>query len=217
MREECAIIVGQFLSVISAHGVAMALAEIPRHQYTFRQYLDFEQDSNTRHEFFAGEIYAMAGGTPEHAALAAEIIATVRPQLGDGPCRVYTSDLRIRVSATGLTTYPDVTVICGTPARDPESPTTIVNPTVIFEVLSESTETYDRQQKRGHYEQIPSLAAYVLVSHREQLVEVWTRTPNDSWRRTEARTGGQVALAAIACSLDVTGLYTGALGEKVPR
>src|SRR3954454_3124163 len=147
----------------------------PRHRYTFEEYLELEQVSQVRHEFYAGEIYAMAGGTPEHAALAAAVTVMLGRQLAGGPCRVYSSDLRIRVLATGLATYPDVTVVCDKLETDPESSHTATNPTVIFEVLSPTTEKYDREDKYAHYRRIPSLQAYVLVSQDERRIEVFTR------------------------------------------
>jgi Uma2 family endonuclease len=92
----------------------------PLHRYTYQDYVWLEEESSTRHEFLAGEIVAMAGGTPEHAVMAAEIIGQLREQLRQGPCRVFTSDLGVRVMATGLATYPDASVVCGPTERDPD-------------------------------------------------------------------------------------------------
>jgi Uma2 family endonuclease len=134
----------------------------PRHRYSFKEYLELEEVARVRHEFYRGEIYAMAGGTPEHAAMAAAITAILGRQLDPKSCRAYSSDLRVRVLATGLATYPDVTVICGASQRDPESATHVTNPKLVVEVLSHSTADYDRDEKLEHYRQIPSLD--VLVS-----------------------------------------------------
>jgi Uma2 family endonuclease len=117
------------------------------HRYTFRDYLDLEETSSVRHEFLEGEIYGMAGGTPEHAALTMSAGAALLAAARGGPCRVHSSDLRVRVLATGLVTYPDVTVVCGPYETDPDSPTTITNPRVVVEVTSDSTEEYDRGEK----------------------------------------------------------------------
>jgi len=125
------------------------------HRYTYADYLALEAASNVKHEFLAGEIYGMAGGTPEHAALGVAVSSALLAQLRGGPCRVYSSDLRVRVLATGLATYPDVTVVWGEAERDPESPTTIVNPRLVVEVLSDSTTDYDRGEKLQHYRQVP--------------------------------------------------------------
>jgi Uma2 family endonuclease len=181
------------------------------HRYTFQEYLALEEESPVRHEFLGGEIYAMAGVTPEHAALAAEVARQLGNAVQGSPCRVYSSDLRVRVRSTGLTTYPDVTVICGKLERDPESPTTVTNPVLLVEVTSDSTEAYDRSEKLEHYQTIPSLQTRVLVSHRERLVEAWERR-GGAWVRYEARRGANLELAAIAASLEVDTLYR-VLGE----
>ena len=181
----------------------------PRHSHTFADYLETEEVSGIRHEFYAGEIYAMAGGTPEHAAMAAAITASLARQLEGTGCRVYSSDLRVRVLATGLATYPDVTVICGPSVRDPESATHVTNPKLVVEVLSPGTGDYDRGEKLEHYKQIPSLSAVVLVDHRAELVELWTRT-GEAWSLTRFGAGEQVPLPAIQCTLAVDTVYRAA-------
>jgi Uma2 family endonuclease len=178
-----------------------------RPRYTYSEYLALEQASNVKHEFHQGEIYAMAGGTPEHAALAGNVIALLSVQLRDKPCRVYTSDLRVRVLATGLATYPDVTVVCGTREIDPEDANTVINPIVLVEVLSPRTADYDRIEKRENYKQIPSLRDVVLVDHQERLVEVWTRDEEGRWTRTEARAGKSAAVRSIGVDLSVDEVY----------
>lgn len=176
------------------------------HRHSFQDYLALEEASNVKHEYLTGEIYGMAGGTPEHAALAVAVSSAFHAKLRGGRCRVFSSDLRIRVLATGLATYPDVSVVCGTPERDPESATTVVNPTVVVEVLSDGTEDYDRNEKIGHYRQIPSLAAIVFVSHRERRIEVWSRS-GDAWVETVAGPGEEVAVPVIECLLPVDAVY----------
>lgn len=181
----------------------------PHHRYTWQEYVALERASNLRHEFFEGEIFAMAGGTPEHAALAAVVIGELIRQLEGKPCRPYTSDLRIRVPATGLCTYPDVSVICGKPETDPDDANSVVNPTVLVEVLSDSTEAYDHGEKFDSFRKLPSLEEYVLVSHREVLVEVFRRTPSGPWSRLEARTHASAKLESIGCELAVDRVYAG--------
>ncbi len=178
------------------------------HRYTWAEYLAFERGSNAKNEFFDGEIYAMAGGTPQHAQLSARLIGQLTPQLKGKGCEAFTSDLRVRVAATGLASYPDVTVICGKLEHDPQDPNTVLNPTVLIEVLSNSTEEYDRGQKYEQYKHMPSLREYVLVSHREQLVEVFRRV-DQRWERFEARVGASAELQAIGCRLTVDELYQG--------
>jgi Uma2 family endonuclease len=178
----------------------------PLHHFTYRQYLDFEEGSAVRHEFLDGEVYGMAGGTPEHAALAANVSALLIGQLRDQPCTVMSSDLRVRVLATGLATYPDVTVVCGPLERDPESRVTVVNPTLIVEVLSEGTEDYDRGEKLLHYRQVPSLEC-VLVSHRARHIESWRREADGRWTRHEAHAGEALRIVEPACELLVDEVY----------
>jgi Uma2 family endonuclease len=183
----------------------------PLHRYTYQDYVSLEAESSTRHEFLAGEIVAMAGGTPEHAAMAAEVIGQLREQIRGGSCRVFTSDLGVRVKATGLATYPDASVVCGPTERDPDKKTNVTNPRVIVEVTSDSTEDYDYGEKLTHYKQIPSLEAVVIVSHREARVDVWSR-PTDSplWSRTSATAGASVAVPPLGCLLDVDAIWRAA-------
>lgn len=178
----------------------------PRRHFTFRDYLALEEASNVKHEYFAGEIYAMAGGTPEHAALAVAVSAALFDQLAGSDCRVFSSDLRVRVVATGLATYPDVTVVCGDLEHDPENPATITNPTLVVEVLSPSTETYDRGEKLEHYRQIPSLRECVRVAHDRRRIEALRRDAGGSWSRSIAEAGA-MDLTSIGCRLEVELLY----------
>ena len=183
----------------------------PLHRYTYQDYVSLEEESSTRHEFLAGEIVAMAGGTPEHAAMAAEVIGQLREQIRGGSCRVFTSDLGVRVKATGLATYPDASVVCGPTERDPDKKTNVTNPRVIVEVTSDSTEDYDHGEKLTHYKQIPSLEAIVIVSHREARVDVWSRPPDSPlWSRTSAATGGSAPVPALRCLLDVDAIWRAA-------
>jgi Uma2 family endonuclease len=183
----------------------------PRHSYTLRDYLDVEEMSVVRHELIDGEIVAMAGGTPEHAALASAIPALLGVQLRGQPCRTYSADLRLRVQATGLATYADASVVCDPVARDPSSPSHVTNPKVIFEVLSSSTENYDRGEKRDHYQQIDTLREYVLLSQDQRTIELWRRaTASAEWSHSTHGPGDIVDLTSIACRLDVNELYDAA-------
>jgi Uma2 family endonuclease len=178
-----------------------------RMHYTLSEYLAFEASSNVKHEYLDGQIYAMAGGTPTHAALAAGIVGQLYAQLRGTPCRPHSSDLRVRVTATGLLTYPDVTVVCGARELDREDAMAITNPAVIVEVLSRSTEEYDRGDKFTHYKQIASLRGYVLVSQGERSVEIWTRGAHDTWTVRTAADGETAELTSIAAQLNVRELY----------
>lgn len=183
------------------------IAPAPRRHFTFRDYLDLEEASNVKHEYWAGEIYAMAGGTPEHAALSVAVSSALFDQLAGGDCRVFSSDLRVRVRPTGLATYPDVTVVCGALETDPENASTVTNPTVIVEVLSPSTESYDRGEKLEHYRQIESLRECVLVAHDRRRIEVWRRSGDGAeWSQVVVEEGA-VELASIGCRLQLEDLY----------
>ena len=184
----------------------------PAHRvhYTYAEYLGLEAASNVKHEYLDGQIYGMAGGTPEHAALAATVVGMLFPQLLSGGCRAHNSDLRVRVLATGLATYPDVAVVCGPRQRDPEDENAVTNPTLLVEVSSKSTEDYDRGDKFEHYKRIPSLRQYVLVSHRERSVEVWSRGEGDAWSVAVAQDGDEADLQAIGSRLDIRALYDAA-------
>jgi len=182
-----------------------------RHRYSFQDYLDVEELGAVRHEFLDGEIYAMAGGTPEHAALAAAILTTLGSQLRGRGCRPYSSDLRLRVPATGLATYPDAAVICGEPIRDPDSSTHVINPTIVVEVLSPSTEDYDRGEKRQHYEQLVSLREYVLIAQDRRSVEVYARGERETtWTRREYGARERIVLASLGLEIEVDALYADA-------
>lgn len=183
-----------------------------RIEYAYADYLALERTSNVRHEFLGGQIYAMAGGTPEHAALAATIIGLLFPQLRNGPCRIHDADLRVRVRESGLTTYPDVTVVCGARELDSEDPHAITNPRLVVEVLSPSTEMYDRGDKLEHYKQLESLRQIVLVASRGRAIEVWSRDAELGWSRTAVGPGEIAQLTSIEATLDVDEVYDAAAG-----
>lgn len=185
------------------------MTNVRRHAlYTLDEYLQLEEYANVKHEFLDGQIYAMAGGTPEHGAMAVRVGASLLAQLGGRPCNVYSSDVRIRVQATGLDTYPDLSVVCGTEQRDARDKNALINPIVLVEVLSPSTEEYDRGDKLDHYKQIPSLREVVLLSHDRPQLEIWRRAgESEPWAREIFATGESAELAAIACTLSVDELY----------
>jgi Uma2 family endonuclease len=183
-----------------------------RVHYTYEQYALLERDSPIRHEYLDGEIYALAGGTPEHAALAAAVIGLLRGQLPAG-CRAFTSDLRVRIPASGLSTYPDAAVVCGRTERAAEDPLAVVNPVLLVEVTSDSTEDYDRGEKLRHYQQIPALREVMIVFHRRPRVTVHRRDPDGSWRVTEAASGETVELASVAAGIAVDDVYRDGLDD----
>lgn len=153
--------------------------------YTYNEYLAALALSEIKLEFLDGEIFAMAGGTPEHGMMAARVIQLLGAKL-PSTCRVLTSDVKIRVMATGLSTFPDVSVVCGALERAPDDQNAIVNPMLLVEVLSESTEDYDRGEKLRHYQQLPSLQVVLLIAHAERRVTVVQRTAT-GWSETDHR------------------------------
>ncbi|HEX3759017.1 MAG TPA: Uma2 family endonuclease [Kofleriaceae bacterium] len=176
------------------------------HRYTYAEYLALERSSNTRHEFCDGEIFAMAGGSREHAAICVNISSLLRDQLRGRGCMAHSSDLRIRVLETGLATYPDVSVVCKPVELDPDDRNTVTNPVLVVEVLIPSTADYDRAEKLRHYQRIPSLREVILVAHDERLLEVWQRGDGGAWSRRELR-HGVLELTSVPCALAIDEVY----------
>lgn len=174
---------------------------------SFADYLALERDSEIRHEFHAGDILAMSGGTARHSALAVRIIVALGNTAASG-YTVFTCNMRVRVAATGRATYPDVSMVCGPIEYDPEDAarTTITNPALLVEVLSVTTEKGDRGNKWMHYQRIPSLQEYVLVS-QEPRIETFRRTLSGSWEYFETREG--IVSLATGATLDLSVLYAG--------
>jgi Uma2 family endonuclease len=180
------------------------------HRYTYADYVALELDSPTKHEFLEGEIYAMAGGSEEHSALAAEVLRALGNAIGSRSCRVHTSDLRIYVEAAGLATFPDGSVICGPlEAHRPGPNTTALNPIVLLEVTSDSSEDYDTGAKLEFYRTIPSLREYIIVSHRERRIAVHRRGEDGEWGTHVAVADGRLQLESLDCALVVAEIYRG--------
>lgn len=190
----------------------------PKPWIDYATYLTLERDADQKHEWFDGEIFAMAGGTIEHAQLSTAVGAELRGLATSCGCRVFSSDLKIRVLATGLATYPDAAVVCGAIERDPDDHNVATNPSILVEVLSDSTEGYDRGQKFANYRAIPSLRDYVVVSQYEPRIEVHSRDVSGLWVLREARSGGGVPLSALGgATLDVDRVYQGVELTATPR
>ncbi len=178
-----------------------------RPHYSLKEYLLIEDMSGVRHEYLDGDILAMAGGTPEHARICANLIALLSSRLEGRPCAVFTSDVRIRVQATGLDTYPDVSVICGRAETDVEDKDALINPVVLVEVTSPSTGAYDRGAKLDHYKRIPSLREVILIGHAERRAEVWRRGQDAVWMLETTGPAGTVRLTALECELPLELIY----------
>jgi Uma2 family endonuclease len=153
---------------------------------TPEQYLEAERAAEYRSEYYCGHIYAMSGGSYQHFQIIGNISGELHAALKKRPCSVGSSDLRLRVSADGLYTYPDVVVICGDPRFADDQKDTLLNPALIVEVLSPSTEAYDRGFKSAQYRTLESLDEYVLVSQAEPRIEVFRRQSGGHWLLSEA-------------------------------
>jgi Uma2 family endonuclease len=186
-----------------------------RPHYSFREYVAVADAANIKLEFVDGEICAMAGGSPEHAAIAANIGAALSAQLRGKGCRVHSSDLRIRVRTTGLAAYPDLSVVCGQIERDPDDANTVINPKVLVEVLSPSTEDYDRGEKLAHYKRLAGLSAIVLVAWDRPELEVWEKGADSATWSRRVVANGAVTLSSIPCTLDVDAVYRDELGQSL--
>ena len=164
------------------YGMAVA-QKVPR--LTEAEYLQLDRAAETRSEFFDGEVFAMAGGTRAHSVIALNLGGELRQRLKGASCVVYNSDLRVKVEATGLITYPDLSVVCGPQRFLDQEGDTLLNPTLLIEVISDSTEAYDRGKKFEHYRQITSCREILLVSQREPRIEQYIRQPAE-WTLKEA-------------------------------
>jgi Uma2 family endonuclease len=183
----------------------------PHHVFSYAEYLLRERETGLKHEYLGGQIFAMAGGTPEHARLISEVAFALRALIDPSKCRVFVSELKVRVQATGLATYPDVAIVCGDVLHDPEDTNAVTNPKVLVEVLSPSTEAYDRGEKWSHYRRIPTLEAYVLVGQIPPRLEVYERQPNGDFVHRSAEQGASLRLAPLGGALDVDPLFAHAL------
>jgi Uma2 family endonuclease len=174
---------------------------------SYADYVAAEATAAVRHEYLRGEVFAMAGGSPDHAALAANVTAALVSGLRGKPRRVFSSDLRVRVQETDLATYPDASVVCGTLECAPEDAHAIINPVVLVEVLSDSTEAYDRGDKAAHYRKIPSLREYLLVSQHRPRLELFRLSQVGHWELHEAGPGQTLELVSIGVQLPVDDIY----------
>jgi Uma2 family endonuclease len=179
------------------------------------EYLAFEASATERHEFLDGQMFAMTGGTAAHGELIVAVGAELRTALRSSPCRAYDSNLRVKSTVTGLYTYPDVSIACGGAQFEGDSRTTLLSPRVVIEVLSPSTEAYDRGEKFAHFRTVASLAEYVLVSTSHRRIEVFTRR-DDVWELRVYGEGSQAELGSVGLELAVDAVYEGVELEATP-
>jgi Uma2 family endonuclease len=181
------------------------MATQPKPFYTVEQYLALEQESEEKHEYLAGEIFAMAGASPDHIRITTDVGRSLGNQLEGRSCETFNTDLRVRTGPAGLYTYPDVSVVCGRAEFDRE---TLLNPTLIVEVLSPSTESYDRGEKFILYQRLPSLREYVLIWQNRPRIEKYVRQADDTWAYSLVEgLEAAVRLETIGCELRLAEVY----------
>ncbi len=179
-----------------------------KHSYTPQEYLALERKASYKSEYYAGEIFAMSGASREHNIIVANVTTSLNTQLEDRDCEVYPSDMRVRTPDTLLYTYPDVVVVCQEPQFEDDSVDTLSNPTLIVEVLSPSTEMYDRTRKFADYRKIMSLREYILIAQQEWRVTQYIRQSNGTWLFQESsRLEEKIYLVSIDCDLELERIY----------
>jgi Uma2 family endonuclease len=188
--------------------------EPARRRRTYAEYLALEGSSEVKHEFIAGAIVAMAGGTIEHGRLMSQLSFLLRRALEGRPCVVLPSDVRVRIRAAERATYPDLHVVCGEVERDPEDDHAVVNPVVIVEILSDTTAESDRGDKFAAYRRLRSLRQYILVSQQERRVDVYRRDGR-RWLLDEYGTSERFPVESIDIEIAVDDVYTDPLGAIV--
>jgi Uma2 family endonuclease len=183
------------------------MSAIEKKRWTTEEYLAFERASEEKHEFIDGEIYAMSGASRKHNLITGNTFAALHAQLRGNPCEIYTGDMRVRMKAQNYT-YPDLAVVCDTPKFETNQVDTLLNPTLIVEVLSPSTERYDRGRKFELYRSLPPMQEYVLISQNRVHVERYVRQENNMWLFSELDDPtGVLELSSIGCRLDLAEVY----------
>ena len=193
---------------------------VAKHRYTVAEYLELERASDVRHEFHDGEILAMAGGTIRYALVVTNVSGALWSKLQGKPCRTYGSELKIGIPQEFRFVYPDSSIICGDPIPDPNDPRSesAINPKVVIEVLSPTTERYDRTKKFEYYRSLESLEEYVLVASDEPRIETFFRQADGTWA-FQSWTGleAQVKLRAVSVTLPAREVYAGVTFEPIPE
>ena len=173
------------------------------------EYLAFERDAKTKHEYLDGEVYAMAGGSPSHNAISFNATVTIGSQIKGRNCRGYTADQKVRTDPQDLFSYPDITIVCGDPKFHDEKKDVILNPTVIIEVLSPTTEAYDRSEKFARYRTIQSLRDYLLIAQDRPCIEHFVRQKGKRlWLyNVETELSSSLWIESIKCDLKLADVY----------
>jgi len=175
---------------------------------TPEEYLALERKAEYKSEYFEGEIFAMSGASPTHNQITANVLAEIHAQFKKRPCRLYVNDMRVKVSPTGLYTYPDIVALCDKPRFDDAQQDTLLNPSVLIEVLSDSTANSDRGAKFKHYRTLDSLKEYLLVAQDEYHIEHYVRQATYQWLLSEtSNLQAVIELPSINCRLALTDIY----------
>jgi Uma2 family endonuclease len=184
------------------------MSTAPKVYLTPEQYLAIERAAQTRSEYYRGEMFAMVGASRKHNLIAGNIFRRISEQFDGRPCEVYQTDMRVKVSVKGLYTYPDVVATCDEPKFEDGQTDTLLNPLVIVEVLSPSTEAWDRGKKIEHYRTLESLREYVLVTQDRVFVEKFARDADGQWTLSDCRTIDQtLVLQSITCRVHLSEIY----------
>ena len=194
------------------------MAAKPQGLLSREEYLALERRGEEKHEHLAGELVAMVGASFRHNLIQTRVLASLYQQLRGRPCEVTPSDLRVTVGALGIYTYPDVTVVCGEPQFEDAEQDTLLNPTVLIEILSPSTESYDRGKKFQPYRLIPTFREYLLIAQDQPLIEHYVRQAHNRWLlATFEQLGDVIALDAIGCTLALADVYDGIVFDQPAR
>jgi len=180
----------------------------PKISYTPEEYLAIEREAEFKSEYFDGEMFAMTGASRKHNLISLNVAASLHNRLKKSSCEVYTNDMRVKVNLTGLYTYPDIAIVCSTPEFEDAELDTLINPLVIIEILSPSTESYDRGKKFENYRTISSLAEYIMISQNRPYTEHYIRQSDNTWlfRETGDR-AGVIYIASVECELTMEEMY----------
>ena len=184
------------------------MSSVPKPIYSEEEYLRLEEKSPEKHEFYRGEIFLMPGGSIRHNAISDNLVAALLRVLRGHGCRAFSSNQRVKVAAAGLTTYPDITIVCGPWEADELDAQALTNPKVLIEVLSPSTESYNRTEKFDLYKCLPSLQEYVLVAQDRPRIELFARQPDESWNlRTFIGLEATLNFASVEAAIPLAEIY----------
>jgi Uma2 family endonuclease len=192
----------------------MVAAKESDRSFTPEEYFAWEAQQLEKHELSDGQVYAMSGGTKNHSAIAINLLLLLKPHLRGGSCNIFNSDVKVNVLDTRNYTYPDLTVTCD--ERDREHPLYISYPCLIVEVLSESTEAYDRGKKFDKYRHNPNLIDYVLVSSEEMAIDIYHKKDTGEWVILSYRVGDLVELKSIGLSVPIEQVYEEIMFDALP-